>query len=215
MTIPDEIKIYHIAHISKLSSIIADGFLYSDAKMCGREPVGVAIGMSEIKRRRLENLTLKSHPGLYVGQCVPLYFCPRSVMLYMFHMKNHPDIEYRGGQEAIIHLVADLRKTVDWAKANNVRWAFTSSNAGSNYFDDFSDINDLKKLDWDAINAQQWSDCRDKKQAEFLVEKKMPWNLFENIGVYSFEWVSEVNDVLAKSYNNHKPIVRICREWYY
>jgi len=215
MTIPDEIKIYHIAHISKLSSIIADGFLYSDAEMHKREPVGVTIGMSEIKRRRLERLTLKSHPGLYVGQCVPLYFCPRSVMLYMFHMKNSQDIEYRGGQEAIIHLVANLQKTIDWAQENNVRWAFTSSNAGSNYFDDFSDINELKKLDWDAINARHWSDCRDKKQAEFLVEKKMPWELFENVGVCSFEWLSEVNDVLAKSYNNHKPIVRECREWYY
>jgi len=73
----------------------------------------------------------------------------------------------------------------------------------------------LKKLDWDAIKARQWSDCRDKKQAELLVEKKMPWKFFENVGVYSFEWVIEVNDVSAKSYNNHKPIVRECREWYY
>jgi hypothetical protein len=75
-------------------------------------------------------LTLSSREGLYVGECVPFYFCPRSVMLYMFHMRNHRDIEYRGGQEPILHLMADLRRAVEWAGQNGLRWAFTNSNAG-------------------------------------------------------------------------------------
>lgn len=213
MTIPKQPKIYHIAHISKLSAIVTDGFLFSNAEMNKREPVGVTIGMHEIKRRRLEELTLTSHPGLYVGQCVPFYFCPRSVMLYMFYRRNSPDIEYRGGQEPIIHLVADLRHTVTWAQKNNTRWAFTASNAGAYYFDDYADVKDLDKLDWDAIQADQWSGRQDKKQAEFLVETRFPWELIENIGVYSFEWVDKVNNDLKNA--NHKPVVRARREWYY
>jgi len=213
MTAPENIKIYHIIHISKLPAIVGEGFLLSDSEMSKRESVGVTIGMDEIKRRRLEKLKLSSHPGLYVGQCVPFYFCPRSVMLYMFHMRNHPDIKYHGGQEPILHLVADLQETVDWAENNNVRWAFTNSNAGSSYFDDFSDLRNLIKLDWDAIQARQWSGRRDKKQAEFLIEKVMPWELIEEIGVYSYDWVDEVDKKLKKLH--YKPVVRAHREWYY
>jgi hypothetical protein len=73
------------------------------------------IGMNNIKQRRLTELTLDSHPGLYVGQCAPFYFCPRSVMLYLIHKRN-PELAYKGGQEPIVHLEADLRDAVAWAK---------------------------------------------------------------------------------------------------
>ena len=43
-------------------------------------------------------------------------------MLYMLHMGNHPDIHYLKGQEPIIHLVAGMKKTVEWAKSNDLRW---------------------------------------------------------------------------------------------
>ncbi len=50
-------------------------------------------------------------------------------MLYLMHMKN-PELAYKGGQEPILHLVADLRQTVNWANENHRRWAFSTSNAG-------------------------------------------------------------------------------------
>jgi hypothetical protein len=60
--------------------------------------------MSAIKRRRVEELEVSCHPGTKVGDYVPFYFCPRSVMLYVIHRANHPDLSYRGGQEPIVHL---------------------------------------------------------------------------------------------------------------
>ena len=78
---PENPKIYHIVHVDRLLSIVAEGGLLSDAEMANRPGGGTVIGMSDIKRRRLTELTLASHPGLYVGECVPFYFCPRSVML--------------------------------------------------------------------------------------------------------------------------------------
>jgi hypothetical protein len=169
--------------------------------------------MKEIKRRRLEDLTLSSRPDLYVGECVPFYFCPRSVMLYMLHMRNHQDIEYRGGQEPILHLMADLQRTVEWAELNGLRWAFTNSNAGSYYFEDFTKLQDLNKLDWGAIRSDQWSGRQDKKQAEFLIEKRFPWELVEGIGTYSFEWADRANEMLAGS--SYKPPIKPKPEWYY
>jgi hypothetical protein len=38
----------------------------------------MVVGMSEIKRRRLEALDVDCHPGSKVGEYVPFYFCPRN-----------------------------------------------------------------------------------------------------------------------------------------
>ena len=77
--------------------------------------------MEDIKRRRLTELRLNSHPDLFVGDCVPFYFCPRSVMLYVISRANHPQLSYRGGQGSIVHLQADLRSTVAWAGKKGLR----------------------------------------------------------------------------------------------
>ena len=140
MPAPADPKLYHIVHADRLPPIIAAGGLLCDATIAEREPVGTTIGMNDIKRRRLSELRLNSHRGLYVGACVPFYFCPRSVMLYVISQANHPQLSYRGGQDPIVHLEADLRATVAWAEAQDLRWAFTLSNAGARYFEDRSDL---------------------------------------------------------------------------
>jgi hypothetical protein len=89
--IPNEPKIYHIVHVDRLASIIAGG-LWCDAEVVRRAPPGTTIGMNAIKQRRLKELTLASHPGLFVGECVPFYFCPRSIMLYLIYQGNHPEV---------------------------------------------------------------------------------------------------------------------------
>ena len=86
--IPQQLKIYHILHIDKLSAVLDNKALFSDSVMAQSNPAGTTIGMSKIKARRLTELTLSSHPELHVGDCVPFYFCPRSVMLYMFYKDN-------------------------------------------------------------------------------------------------------------------------------
>ena len=106
---------------------------------------------------------------------MPFYFCPRSVMLYVISRTNHPELSYRGGQGPIIHLEADLRRTVAWAEANDRRWAFTSSNAGASYFEDYDDLGQLRRLAWEAIQAWDWRGRQEGKQAEFLVEGSFPW----------------------------------------
>src|SRR5690242_3242018 len=95
--VPPQPKIYHIAHMDRLPSIVADGFLWCDAEIMRRSPPGTTIGMNSIKQRRLNELRLTSHPDLHVGDCVPFYFCPRSVMLYLIYQGNHPEMNYRGG----------------------------------------------------------------------------------------------------------------------
>ena len=213
MPVPADPKIYHIVHVDRLPSIIADGGLLCDAAIAERAPVGTTIGMNDIKQRRLSELRLSSHPDLYVGACVPFYFCPRSVMLYVISQANHLQLSYRGGQGPIVHLEADLRATVAWAEEQDLRWAFTLSNAGARYFEDRSDLGQLDDIDWDAVEATDWRRCKEGKQAEFLIEQRFPWELVSRIGVQSRRVCDQTEAVLEAA--AHRPPVEIRRAWYY
>lgn len=169
--------------------------------------------MSDIKRRRLNEVVLSSHPDLYVGDCVPFYFCPRSVMLYLIHQGNHPELDYRGGQAHVIHFEADLHMVVSWANRQGRRWAFTLSNAGSYFFEDRCDLEQLDEIDWNAVEARDWRKCKEGKQAEFLLERSFPWSLIEHIGVHSRSVHQQVVNALPA--NGHRPTVSIRTDWYY
>ena len=135
-------------------------------------------------------------------------------MLYVIYMRNHDELTYRGGQGPIVHLEADLRKTVAWADRNERRWAFTSSNAGAYYFDNYNRLSQLDKLDWDAIQANVWAgDKREGKQAEFLMERSFPWSLVSRIGVHSAGVRDKVLSTIKVT--RHQPPVEIKPDWYY
>ena len=210
--VPENPKIYHIVHIDRLESIIADGCLWCDAEMAQRALPGTIIGMDEIKQRR-RRLPLSSHDGLYVGDCVPFYFCPRSVMLYLLYMRNHIALSYRGGQEPIVHLETDLYETAAWAEQQGKRWAFTLSNAGSYTFEDYCDLKKLDEIKWNAIEARDWQECRQWKQAEFLVEGSFPWTLVQRIGVHSKEVCQQAIEAMRSC--THKPCAEVKGDWYY
>jgi hypothetical protein len=207
-------KIYHIVHWDKLVSIAADGCLWSDSTLAARPVVGTVIGMNSIKARRMNELRLSSYPDLLVGQCVPFYFCPRSVMLYLIHKRN-AELVYQSGQEPIVHLVADLRTVVAWANAHSQRWAFTLSNAGSRYFQDRADLAQLDEIKWSSVLTSTWSGSptKEEKQAEFLIEEHFPWHLVEQIGVYNSTIGREATQAIAGA--AHRPIVQIQSSWYY
>lgn len=213
MAFPAEPKIYHIVHVDRLPSIIRDDWLWCDAEILRRSTPGTTIGMNQIKERRLSELTLTSHPDLYVGECVPFYFCPRSIMLYLIYRGNHPELSYRGGQGAIVHLEADLLQTVAWAKKHDQRWAFTLSNAGASYFEDRCDLSHLGEIDWDAVQADDWRECKEGKQAEFLIERQFPWKLVSRIVVRSPQVCDQARAAVGATALT--PPIEIRADWYY
>lgn len=209
---PAHPKIYHIVHVDRLASIVKGGYLWCDKEVGKRAPGGTAIGMEKIKQRRRENL-LSSYPDLHVGDCVPFYFCSRSVMLYVIFKQEDQDLSYRGGQGPIVHLEADLRQTVAWADEQRLRWAFTLSNAGSYHFEDRCDLANLGEINWEAVYAKQWQECKEDKQAEFLMERQFPWNLILRIGVRSEQMRRRAMAVVETA--RQKPRVEIKPDWYY
>ncbi|MEM7134404.1 MAG: DUF4433 domain-containing protein [Chloroflexota bacterium] len=213
--IPASPKIYHITHIENLSSIVAEGGLVSDAKRIASNLPCSLVGMSAIKQRRLTEIGVSCHPGTMVGEYVPFYFCPRSIMLYILYRGNHPEVSYRGGQQPILHLQADLSAVVDWAESNAVRWAFSSGNAGA-YLTTFHNQTDqLSQIDWPAVRATGFRDPKVKegKQAEFLLHEHFPWTLIEKIGTHNGTIAKKVQPVLSNA--EHQPTVAVEPGWYY
>ena len=211
MRIPVNPKIYHIVHVDNLASIVADGCLWPDSLMMKRANAAV-IGNHEIKADRL-SLPVDCHGGTSVGDYVPFYLCPRSVMLYVISKRNHPNVAYNEGQGPVVHLVADMQEVVDWAIANKRRWAFTDINAANRAADFFNDLNMLDRLNWGAIAATNWVSCRDHKMAEFLMHQSFPWELISRVGVYSEKIGARAVAAFGKA--AHRPQVKVKQDWYY
>jgi hypothetical protein len=213
MPVPANPKIYHIVHVDNLASIIADGGLWSDAVMVQRRG-GTVIGMGSIKQRRLQ-LPVTCHPGTHVGDYVPFYLCSRSIMLYVIYCANHSELAYKGGQQPIVHLEADLNKVVAWAAANGQRWAISLSNAGAVYTQFRTGLDKLNEINWGAVAASDFrpADVKEGKQAEFLMQQSFPWHLVERIGVHSQPIVPRVAAAMQGA--AHRPVLEIKRDWYY
>lgn len=211
---PAQPMIYHITHVNNLRSIVTTGKLLSDTQIISLGGPSASIGMSEIKQRRL-TLPVKCHPGTFVGEYVPFYFCPRSVMLYVINRANHPELQFQGGQDDIVHIEANLYSVVDWANSINRPWAISLSNAGAYYTEFYSCSEDLSKLDWAAIANTDFrnSDVKESKQAEFLVYESLPWSLVNRIGVKS----KRVQSIASKAISlaSHIPPIVIKNDWYF
>jgi hypothetical protein len=213
--LPTRPRIYHITHVDNLASIATCGALWSDSECIRRGASHTRVGMSGIKARRLYELEIDCHPGTKVGAYVPFYFCPRSVMLYLLHRGNHPDLDYTGGQRPIVHLEADVYEVVDWARAQRVRWAFSDCNAGARYARFYNNLNDLDRIDWDSVAARDFRDplVKEGKQAQFLVHEAFPWSLVRRIGTRDQTMADQTIQALHSA--EHQPLVSVQAEWYY
>ena len=211
---PPRPKIYHITHVDNLAAILAKGGLVSDAAMIARGGPAAPIGMSTIKQRRL-SLPVPCHRGDHVGDYVPFYFCPRSIMLFVIHCANNAELAYRGGQEPIVHLEADLDDVVAWATKAGQRWAFSLSNAGARYAQFRGILGDLHQLDWAAMAATDFraAAVKEAKQAEVLIHGFFPWTLVTAVGVHSTAIRTQAAAVIAR--DAHQPRVVVEKTWYY
>ena len=211
MPVPARPKLYHITHGANLPAIIAANGLLADSGDLGPK----RIGMPEVVSRRGQ-LPVPCHPGTRVGDYVPFYFCPRSVMLYVVSRKNHPSLTYRGGPAPIVHLEADLHAVVEWADAEGIRWCFSLANAAASHAQFRCRLDDLSDVDWTAVAARQWAgDAMASKQAEFLVHGHVSWSLIERVGVLSHGAARRVTEIVASAPGTKPVRAEVRRDWYY
>jgi len=204
---PASTNIYHITDIANLPSIIARGGLISDARIAQAGGPLTQIGYDHIKSRRLTELRVDCCNNSFVGEFVPFYYCPRSIMLYTVNRGNTG--RPAGCQETILHLVSTV------ATASNLgrQWAMSDGNAGARAAAFSCDINALDQLNWTAIGARYWSEVSFEKQAEFLVHDSFPMNAFYEIGCNNDAVTQQVKAIVAQAGLNIQ--VKTVPAWYY
>lgn len=205
MTVPPDPLIYHITHVDNLPSILREGGLWCDTERLARSLASTNIGHLHIKRRRLTR-PVTTPAGGVLGDYVPFNFCPRSVMLFAVHRGHH---DYLGGQESVVHLVSSVSRATSLGRP----WAFTDRHAELAHALHFDDLIRLPEVSWDVMGLQYWSEVKEERQAEFLVQRFFPWAAVAEIGVMTPRVAEAVVQALRGA--DHWPPVTTRREWYY
>jgi hypothetical protein len=123
---------------------------------------------------------------------------------------------YEGGQSAILHLVVPAEEV----RAKGLAFVFTDGHAAMAFTEFFDDLEDLTQIDWAVMRSVYWNDTpqepdrKRRRQAEFLVQGFVPWELVRVIGVKSEAVATKVREILD-AYKGHRPEVSVKPSWYY
>lgn len=205
--------IFRIIHIKNLSLCIEHGLLSPNNTPKDLAGHYVNIYDPNIQSNRgTKKISIRK--GLTLHDYVPFNFCPRTPMLYTLNAKKYAN------QEDILHLEAFAE---DIANAGN-DFVITDRNARSGAALWYESLDDIRtKLDWNAISSNRWSenlnppppyDTKSKKQAEFMVFKKVDWSFIIGIAAMN-ERTKIVADAILRKQNVSIIKTRIQRNWYY
>ncbi|VXD10421.1 type II toxin-antitoxin system toxin DNA ADP-ribosyl transferase DarT [Planktothrix paucivesiculata] len=206
------ILIYHITDFNNLPSILESRGLMSKNQQFKNSIKYINISHDSIQdRRNRQNVPCGSYGTLH--DYVPFYFAPRSPMLYTINRGNVQS--YKDGQNSIIHLVVEVDEIIE----SEIPFVFTDGHAIMEYSDFYTDLNDLRMIDWDVMELTYWHDTDDdpnrkcRRQAEFLIYQFCPWGLIKEIGVINFSMQSQVQKILQNF--EQKTPVWVYPQWYY
>jgi hypothetical protein len=168
--------IFHFTDIHNLDSIIKKGLLCTNVK----NKMGIKhknIANMTIQERRA-NMKVPVGPGGKVHDYVPFYFSSMNPMLLMKLNEKNVD------QQFIIYFCIKIQRL---EKDDAV---FTDASANTNEPPTFYDnVNDLDKLDWQAIDKKSWGAVSDeerhKKMAEALIHKRVDIGEIDAILVFN------------------------------
>jgi hypothetical protein len=210
--VPSPCRVYRIVHFDNLEGVLREGGLWCGREMLQRSLPYQQIGLQDLTRDRGAR-AVHAGPGGSLSDYVPFYFSPRSLMLYQIYTGKVPT--YQGGQEPIIYLVTSIERITSQGGA----FVFSDRHAKTTVASFFDQTDDLTELDWEAIRSTDFKRRLDdpsrneRKQAEFLVHRFVPWNCILGIGVYSQKWKTDCETILA-NYGHSTP-VKICTGWYF
>lgn len=170
------------------------------------------IGREDLKRER-DSCKITTGPGGVVGDYVPFFFCPRPVMLLLLATGRVEG--YSEGEEPIVHLLSDIGSV----QRSEQMFVFTDGHAVKKMSGQYTELSDLKNLDWKILAADIWKDTQEdndrmrRKQAEFLIYESLLWECIHTIGVRSDAMAERVAEALADS--AHQPEIVVKPKWYY
>jgi hypothetical protein len=211
--VPHPTPIYRMVHMDCLDTLLARDALHAPttAPNDGRIYRGIHAAQTQMDRGRR---SVPCGPGGAIQDYVGFYFGPRSPMLYRIHTGWNVD---RVEQSLILYLVT----TAQTISAAGLPFVFTDRHTLANVAKFRSDLDELHIVDFRVAYADRWKatpelpDRQEKKQAEFLVHRQMPWQLIRRIGVLNKASARQVQAILANHPGRHHPEVGLASQWYY
>ncbi|MBU6955567.1 DUF4433 domain-containing protein [Hahella sp. HN01] len=179
---PQKALIWRIVHRENVPWILDHGL------HCGNSQVSssnwVSIGNPELTDKRATH-TVPVGPKGYLNDYVPFYFTPFSPMMKNIH-SGWGGIKQRPNEEIVI-LVSDLYRVSEMG----LPFVFTNGHAYYAWTDFFTDLDDLKKIDWTIIQSRDFKrDPNDpakfeRYQAEALIHQHCPVDVLKGMVCYT------------------------------
>lgn len=214
MNIPDPVRLYRIGYIDNLDVLLRRNALHAPHYAPDDGLEYHMIHDASIQSIRY-NRQISVGAGGSVHDYLPFYLGPWSPML--FKLSRGGVDGYNEGQAPLIYIVA-------WASEvwqAGLPFVFSDGHGIAAYTEWYDSFSDLDRLDWSVVLSKDWADTEDdgdrkrRKQAEFLIQHSLPWNMVRGIAVFNDEMADRVSTILDQYPDRHKPPVRVVPSWYY
>jgi ssDNA thymidine ADP-ribosyltransferase, DarT len=179
---PEKALIWRIIHRDNLSWVLDNGLHCVNSGVLASSYVN--IGNTElIDKRRPRPVPIS--PGGTLGDYVPFYFTPFSVMMKNIH-SGRGGVPRRSNEEIVI-LVSSLPNL----KSLEVPFIFTNAHAYPDWTNFYSDLAQLSEIDWPLLQRRDFKrDADDPRkmeryQAEALIHRHLPINGLLGIVCYT------------------------------
>lgn len=178
---------YYIAHKNNLASILENGILPKN-KVLKLKITSDSFANEEVQScRHHKSLTVSNGTICNMHDLVPLFINPRNATLY----------SKKSEQQDLLILLVSLEIISD----SNISFAFSDGNAASMDTKFYSSLDNLDKLDWDAIHMKEYMHSNPeiirKKAAEFLLFPTVPPKFIRKILVYSEKELSRIKATVS------------------
>lgn len=187
---------YRITHIENLECILENGLVTKHHSLARDRYIN--IGNPEIIDVRSSS-PVKIEGYGYIGDYVPFYFTPRSIMLYNIITGYwHPKVPKRNRNEILV-----IRCLIE-KLADPSLFFFTDGQGNDSLTNHYNDLTYLDEIDWESIQHGNFSKTDDdidrarRYQAEFLVRNEVPVSSFESLNVYNRHAAKYAEDILKK-----------------
>jgi hypothetical protein len=178
---PEAAHVFRITHVRNIPWILDHGLHCQSSNVV--DPNFVPIGMPDLIEKRATR-PVPLAPGGCLGDFVPFYFTPWSIMMYNIKTGYNNVIQRPNAEIAI--LVSSLHK---WQQLG-VAFLFTNGHAYMEESDYFNDLANLHQIDWNLLQRKDFKkDPEDpgklgRYQAEALVHRHLSIEALLGIACY-------------------------------
>lgn len=134
-------------------------------------------------------------------------------MLYAIHQGNVDGCT--ADQADIVYLVSSAERIA----SSGLKFVFTDGHGIMELSDYYDNLDNLDVIDWNVMKEKYWFDTDEdpdrkrRRQAEFLVYKKLPWDMIEMIALINNEVKAQVEEIILNAHQKHP--IKVKPNWYY